>query len=132
MSARSRRALAQRMLDAPRVYLSSDIDPLRNRGESLDICARGHAILVNPGPQAARETLELTFRQRQLVATLGQVTVNGRPTSTSTDRHGTELTIDLRPGTTDVGISVNTGGVRCQSTPKNGLPTISANFRSNS
>jgi len=132
MSGRARRALAQQMLDAPRVYLSSDIDPLRNRGESLDICARGQAILVNPGHQSVRETLELTFRQRQLAATLGQVTVNGRPASASTDRHGTGVTIDLRPGTTDVGIAVKTGGVRCQSTPMNGLPTISASFRSNS
>ena len=37
MSSRARHALAQQMFDAPRVYLSSDAVPLRDRGESLAI-----------------------------------------------------------------------------------------------
>src|SRR6185503_19464692 len=48
LSAGARRALAQEMLDAPRLYLSSDADPLTSRGERHDICAHGSLTLVNP------------------------------------------------------------------------------------
>ena len=84
--------------------------------------------LVNPGRRTVSERLELTLRQHKLVGALSQVTLNGRPLSTSTGGHGTDLTVELRPGPTKLEISVDTGGLRCQSTPLNGLPSISATF----
>jgi hypothetical protein len=130
MSGDARRALAQQMFDAPRVYLSTDAEPLRDLGEPLDVCARGVVTLVNPGHRSVREHVELTLRQHQLAGALRHVTLNGRPLPTSKGGQGTEVIVELRPGTTDLEVSVNTGGLRCPSTPKNGLPSLSATFGS--
>jgi len=129
MSTHARHALAQQMLDAPRVYLASDVDPLTNRGDPLAICARGVVTLVNPGRGSVREELELALHPRQLPARLGKVTIDGTALATTNGRHGTDVTVELRPGTTRVQIAVDIGAVRCQSTPTNGMPSISARFR---
>ncbi len=42
-------ALAQQMLDAPQLYMSTDVDPLTNRGDKSEICGSGSITLVNPG-----------------------------------------------------------------------------------
>jgi hypothetical protein len=128
MSAASRRALAQAMLDEPRVYLASDVDPLTGRGDPTVICAHGVVTLVNPGKRSVPEQLELTFRPGQLPAQLVRVTRGRTTLPMSAGRHGTDVSINLQPGTTKVDISVETAGVRCQSTPNRGLPSISAQF----
>ena len=43
MSASARHVLAQQMLDAPLLYLSSDAEPMVDRGNRHDVCGRGLA-----------------------------------------------------------------------------------------
>jgi phosphoglycerol transferase len=126
MSARARRELVQQLLDAPRLYLSSDADPIVSRGDRHDICADGTLTLVNPGTRAVRQQLEITLTQRRSAARRGHVTINARTVPISSGRRGNVIPVDLPPGTTTIKISVNTRGVRCQSVPVVSLPSVSA------
>ena len=57
MSAAARRSLAEEMLDAPLLYLSTDVDSITSRGDIHAVCAEGAFTLVNPGEaHAARAT----------------------------------------------------------------------------
>jgi hypothetical protein len=129
LSAGARRALAQQMLDAPRLYLSSDADPLTSRGERHDICADGALTLVNPGTRVVQEQLEITLLQRRSAARHGHVTINARAVPISAGRRGNVIPVALPPGRSTIEISVDTPGVRCQSVPVASLPSVSASLR---
>ena len=64
MSVAARHVLAQQMLDAPRIYLSSDADPVVGRGDDRDVCAGGSIWFVNPAAHPVRDGLELVLHQR--------------------------------------------------------------------
>jgi hypothetical protein len=129
LSAGARRALAQQMLDAPRLYLSSDADPLTSRGERHDICADGALTFVNPGTRVVRQQLEITLLQRRSAARRGHVTINARTVPISAGRRGNAIPVELPPGRSTIEISVDTPGVRCQSVPVVSLPSVSASLR---
>lgn len=129
LSAGDRRALARQMLESPRLYLSSDADPLTNRGERRVICADGSLTLVNPGARIVRQQLEITLIQRRSAARRGHVTINTRTVPISAGRRGNVMPVDLPPGTTKIKISVDTPGVRCQSVPVVALPAVAASLR---
>jgi len=120
-----RQALVQQLLDAPRVYLSSDADPITDRGDPHEICASASLTLVNPGPRVARQHLDITFRQRQSAARDARVTIERRTVALSFGRHGTSVRVDLPPGASKMTISIQTPGVRCASTPPAQLATVS-------
>jgi len=125
MSAAARRALARQMLDAPRLYTSTDADPLTNRGEAHEICAHGSITLVNPGARRARSELDIKFRQRESGASSGSVTIGARSVPIIAYTHVNVIPLDVRPGVTNIKISVVTPGVRCRSVPDSSLPQIS-------
>jgi hypothetical protein len=129
MSAGAQRALAQQLFDAPQLYMSSDADPLTNRGEKLDICAAGSISIVNPGAHGVREHLEITFKRLDSSAHDGQLVIRGRPVPISFRRHPNVIPIDVPAGVTTIKISVVTPGVRCKSVPDTSLPSIAAVLR---
>jgi hypothetical protein len=129
LSAAGRRALVREMLDAPRLYLSTDADPLTNRGDRHDICGDGSLTLVNPGTRVIRRELEIILIQRRSSARHGAVTIDTRTVAISAGRGGNVIPVDLRPGTTKIEISVDTPRVRCQSVPLVSLPSVSASLR---
>jgi hypothetical protein len=124
MSTDQRDALVHEMLDAPRLYMSTDVDPLTNRGEKDDICGRGSLTLVNPGSHRARSELQVRFRQRESATAHGHVTIGAHTTLISVNRGVNVIPIDVRPGVTDIRISVGTPDVRCKSVPGAALPSI--------
>ena len=125
MSAGARRELAQQMLDAPRLYMATDADPLADRGNKHDICAKGSITLVNPGARRARSELDITFRQRESAASRGYVEIGARSVPITAYTHVNVIPVDVAPGVTDVKVSVTTPGVRCRSVPDSSLPQIS-------
>jgi hypothetical protein len=126
MSAAARHALAQHMLDAPLLYLSSDTDPIVSRGDRHDICGAGTLSLVNPGPRPDQQLLEITFTERTSGARHGHVTINGHRISISAGHRANVIPVDLAPGTTKARISINRPDVRCRSVASTFLPSISA------
>jgi phosphoglycerol transferase len=127
MSTAGRRELAQQMLDAPRLYLSSDADPVASRGDEHPTCASASVSVVNPGAHAVHQSLEIDFDKQHSDARHGQVTVGGRRVPINAGDPNA-VPVDVAPGTTKIRISVQTPGVRCGSVPAALLPTISASL----
>jgi hypothetical protein len=124
MTADERDALVRKMLDAPRLYMSTDVDPLTNRGEKDDICGTGSLTLVNPGSHHVQSELHISFRQRESATTRGHVTVGPRTTEISVNKGVNVIPVDIAPGDTDIRIAVGTPDVRCKSVPGAALPSI--------
>ena len=80
---------------------------------------------MNPGARAVPEQLEITLTQHQATIEHGHVTVGGHRVRISLG-DGNKIPVDVAPGTTSIRVSVDTGGVRCASTPMSALPAISA------
>jgi DUF917 family protein len=129
MSAAAKHALAQQMLDAPRLYLSTDAVPIVGRGDPQGICSSGSILLVNPGNRVAHGKLDVVIRKRQSGAHSGRVTINGRSVAIATGFQGNHIAVDIPPGTTRIKISVITPAVRCAAVPLNSLPITSAELR---
>jgi phosphoglycerol transferase len=129
MDAAARRALAQQMLDAPQLYMSTDVDPLENRGDRTEICSDATITIVNPGDRTVGEDLELSFKQRDSAAKDGQVTINSRTVPITAYKHVNIIPLQVAPGTTTIKISVDTPGVRCRSVPDASLPSMAAVLR---
>jgi phosphoglycerol transferase len=129
MDADERRALAQRMLDAPQLYMATDVDPLTNRGDRQEICAAATITIVNPGADTVREELELSFKQRRSDARDGQVTINSGVVPITAFKHVNIIPLQVEPGTTTIRITVDTPGVRCRSVPTASLPSMAAALR---
>ncbi len=117
-------ALAQQMLDAPQLYMSTDVDPLTARGDKSEICGSGSITLVNPGAHHVRSELQITFRERESAANKGHVYIDGHPIPISADQHVNTIPVDVAPGTTDIKVVVDTPDVRCKSVPNDSLPSI--------
>jgi hypothetical protein len=125
----ARRALAQRMLDAPRLYLASDVDPSRNRGGKTSICAEGTLTLVNPGDHPSAQVLAVTLRREESTARTGSVSINKHIDEIPADGNAHRFPLTVPPGTSTVEISVVTPRARCASTPLDALPEVSATLR---
>ena len=119
-------ALAQQLLDAPRLYLSTDAEPIVNRGGHHAICASGSLSLENPAKTRRHRELAIEFDPRSSATRRGYLTIHGHRTPISTDRRLHHISIELRPGTTTVEIAVSTPGLRCASAPEDALPSVSA------
>jgi hypothetical protein len=124
MNADARRALARQMLDAPQLYVSSDADPLTDRGGKHDVCASATITIVNPGPRV-RQDLDIVFRQRESAATDARVEIGHRTVKLTTAEHAHGIRLHVKPGVTTIKVSVDTPGVRCRSVPDVALPSIS-------
>jgi hypothetical protein len=127
LSATARRALARAMLDAPRIYLATDVETITSRGTGHVICDAGSLSLVNPGPRPVRQDLQITFTQRRSSAQHGHVTINHR-NAPFLAGHVDTIAVTLPHGTTTIPISVDTPEVRCASVPRDSLPAISASL----
>ena len=126
MTRAEKHALAQQLLDAPRLYLSTDTDPITSRGDRHTICASGSLSLVNPGSHSVRERLEVVYAQRRSGARVGHVTIRSRKVPITTHAGRNVIRVTLPPGTTRAEIAVVTPGVRCASASVDSLPTVSA------
>ena len=126
LSPAGRHALVQRMLDAPRIYYATDVDGIRSRGGTHDICASGTVTLVNPGSTSTPRTLALDFHREQSTTRNGDVTIAGRRFPITTDGGTQRFPVNVAPGTSTIKITVDTPGTRCASAPSNTLPTMSA------
>ena len=126
VSTHDQHALAQQLLDAPRLYLSTDAEPIVNRGGHHAICASGSLSLENPARTRRHRELAIEFNPRSSATRRGYLTVHGHRTPISTDRRVHHISIELRPGTTTVEIAVSTPGLRCASAPEDALPSVSA------
>ena len=131
MSSTVRHDLVRRMLDAPRLYLATDADPIVNRGETHEICARGSISLVNPGRATVKRNLAVRLKRRLSNAAYGHLTLGSRSVSIRADGLSQRMLIDVAPGTTKIKVSVETRGVRCESAPPDTLPSVSATLRLN-
>jgi phosphoglycerol transferase len=128
LDASGRRALRRRVLDAPRVYLDSDVDPITDRGDRLPICTEGSLVLVNPAGHAVRAELTVSLRQEESGARHATLVVRGHRSRITADEPA-PVTITLPPGTTRARVEVATPGVRCQSVPLDSLPSVAARLR---
>lgn len=128
-SAQDPRAIARRVLDAPRLYLSTDADPIVDRGSRHAICASGSLSLANPADARVHRELVLEFDPKGSAARRGHLTIHDRRVPISADRLRQVIPVELRPGTTKVEIAVSTPGLRCPTAPITALPTVSARIK---
>lgn len=128
-SAQDLRAIARRVLDAPRLYLSTDADPIVDRGSRHAICASGSLSLANPADARVHRELVLEFDPKGSAARRGHLTIHDRRVPISADRLRQVIPVELRPGTTKVEIAVSTPGLRCPTAPITALPTVSARIK---
>jgi hypothetical protein len=128
-SAVDRRAIARRLLDAPHLYLASDVDPIVDRGDPHPICAHGSLSLVNPAKTPTVQELVIVYARKRSDARFGHVTIGSRRVLIRTDRRSDVVPVTLAPGTTHATIDVKTPGARCGSVPVSALPSVSASLR---
>jgi hypothetical protein len=114
------------MLDAPRTYLSTDADPLVDRGGRHAICREASVSIVNPGRERVRGHLSVRLHQRISNVRFGHVTIDGHTSRVAADGQPRVFALDVAPGTTTVPITVDSPGVRCASTPTELMPSMSA------
>jgi len=123
-----RHRVALHMLDAPRIYLSTDVDPIRNRGKSQPICATGTALIVNPSHHRTDVRLRVTLTPKGVVKPVAHVTLQGRTFATPVAPPPREFHVSVAPGTTSVGIRIETPEVRCGSVQLDELTTVSVSL----
>ena len=124
LSTGARHALVQQMLDAPRIYVDTDADPIRGRDGRHVICRAGTIMLVNPGRDSVPRDLAIKLDPRDSNATNGDVTIAGRRRSIAADDQTHMFRIEVAPGTSTIKVSANTPDLRCASTPLNTLPAV--------
>jgi hypothetical protein len=129
LSPTQRHALAQQMLDAPRLYLISDVDPTRNRGADKSICADATLTLVNPGTRPSAQVLLVTLKRDQSRTTSGAVTIDDRTLFIPADGNSHGFRVTVPPGTSTIPITAVTPDARCASTPTDALPEVGAALR---
>lgn len=125
---RGRAALARHLLDEPRLYLSTDIDSITDRGAHHPICATGEVTIVNPAHHHVRRRLAVDYARRDSIARDGHLVVRGRRVPIRLDEPN-HVWLDLAPGTTTIPVSVRTPAARCESVPSDALPSIAAKLR---
>jgi hypothetical protein len=129
LSSVGRRRLGQRLLDAPLVYLSSDVDPIVGRGEARDVCAQAFLSIANPARRQIKGRLEVRLDPRNSAARHGWILINGRRVPISTDRRVSHVIVRLAPGMNAATITVHTPALRCASAAVDALPAVSVRLR---
>ena len=131
------RDIARRLLHAPRIYLSTDADPIRNRGATQPVCRSADLVFVNPSshPRSATLHLDLTplgaidrhgrlrFRGRSIPIVVGRSVAAGprRPSKQA-------IRLVLPPGESHADLQVTPHGVRCASVQFDRLTTVSVSL----
>jgi hypothetical protein len=123
-----RHTLAQEYLDLPRLYLSSDADPITDRGGKHNICAKARLQLVNPGGRPTSQHLQVVLDPERADVESATLTIAGRTVRVSDDPDGTRVPVTLEPGTTAGEITVQTPGVTCGETFDGELPAVEASL----
>ena len=124
ITARQRRGIERRLLHAPLVYFSTDVDSIRNRGEPQPICATGTALIVNPSHHRIDADVGVSFVPSRTVVPVGRVVVNGR-------RYSVPMTgprvirLSLASGTTPMRVAIHTPHTRCASAQIGQLTRVS-------
>jgi hypothetical protein len=129
MPAEARHALAQQYLDLPRLYLSSDADPITDRGNRHRVCARARVRLLNPSSRSTSQHLRVKLDPEQTEVDAATLTIGGDTVRISADdEHGRVVPVDLPPGTTEGEITVETPDVTCGQASDAELPAVSADL----
>ncbi len=137
-SASDRRAIVRRLLHAPRVYLSTDVDPIRNRGATQPVCRTAQLIFVNPGRTKRRVTLQLNvtpngdidprgrlrFRGESIPIAVGQRAATGARNPSKP-----KIELVLPAGETRAEVKFRPHDVRCASAQFDQLTTVSVSLR---
>jgi hypothetical protein len=123
-----RRELAQQFIDLPRLYLSSDADPITDRGDSHRICAHARLQLVNPGNRPTSHQLVVAIDPEETGVETATLTIAGHETQISGGDE-TVIPLTLYPGTTEGELALYTPDVTCGSTIDSQLPSVSAELR---
>jgi hypothetical protein len=127
MSSDAQRALARQYLDLPRLYLSSDADPLTDRGDRHRVCARALLRLVNPAAHATSQHLRVKLDPEDTDVDAATLRIGGHTVRISADdEHGRVVAVDQPPGTTEGEIAVATPDVTCGRVSDAELPSVSA------
>lgn len=130
-----RQAIARQLLQAPRLYTTTDVDPIRNRGTGQPVCREASFVFVNPSRRTQAVTLDLTFRPYGGVDDLGSFSFRHHSTPVHVGRRtGPELTIfskptlqlRLPPGQSTAALHLHPHGIRCASAQLDRLTTVRA------
>jgi hypothetical protein len=131
------RGIARRLLHAPRIYLSTDVDPIRNRGATQPVCRRADLVFVNPSRDPRPATLDLNLTPRGAIDAHGQLRFRGRSIPIGVgDRVSGDprrplhhfVGLVLPPGETHANLQLNPRGVRCESVQFDQLTTVSVSL----
>ena len=130
--------IARRLLHAPRLYLSTDVDPIRNRGATQPVCRAADFVFVNPSRTARLVTLELRLNPLGEINAAGRLLVGRRSIRVpvgrragSGPRHPSKQSVRLTlpPGETHAQLRLTPRGVRCGSVQFDQLTTVSVSLR---
>lgn len=133
----ARRATARRLLHAPLLYLSTDVDPIRNRGSDQPVCGSGTIVAVNPAHHETHTTLRLHFTPKEPVDPVGRLKIGTRRvrivigherSSGFRARSTQDVGLELAPGQTRIDLAVHAPHTRCASVQLNSLTTVSASL----
>ncbi len=130
ITAEQRHRIARRLLDAPQVFLASDVDPIRNRGEPQPICAHATALIVNPSHHPVSANTRIEFVPRPNVKPVGWARLRGR--HLTIPMTGPRLVrLRLRPGINRLELHVDTPHTRCASAPTEELSRVTVSLPTN-
>ncbi len=126
-TAAQRHQVARRLLDAPQVFLASDVDPIRNRGDAQPICAHATALVVNPSRHPVEVWTRIEFFPRPNVKPVGRVRLRGR--RFSVPMHAPRIIrLRLHPGINRLELRVDTPHTRCASVSTQQLSRVSVSL----
>ncbi len=132
------RDIARRLLHAPRIYLSTDVDPIRNRGAAQAVCRTADLVFVNPSRHARSATLQLDLTPLGAIDSHGRLRFHGRSipivvgerASTGPRRPSKQsVRLVLPPGETHADLQLTPHGVRCASVQFDRLTRVSVSLR---
>ena len=123
----ARARLARAMLTAPRLYLDTDADPIRDRGEPHGVCRDATLRLVNPAAHRVAVELVVELDRGHSAATGGTLVLGPQHITLAVDAP-TRVQASLRPGTTTAPIVVHNPRVRCDNVEHDDLPTVAAHL----
>jgi len=121
------RRVAQHMLELPRLYLRTDVNAIDDRPTSTPACASAMLKIVNPARRAATGRLTVRIERDHAVPPSASVRIAGRDRRLHSDGV-TELTVHVRPGTTEVPVRIRLPDVRCDDVSDSSLATVSASL----
>ena len=131
------RGIARRLLHAPRLYLSTDVDPIRNRGATQSVCRSADLVFVNPSRHSRPATLRLDLTPSGAIESHGRlrfhgrsipIVVGGRVAAVTRRPSKQSVRLVLPPGETHAELQLKPHGVRCASVQFDQLTTVSVSL----